>query len=213
MPAAGLCLTGVIRLSRGACDIMGGGRHGLAPPLCWCGILPMCEWIFADSSWSSLGCKWIFADSSWSLWINCSCLKWILAGSSTSLWINNYLSLCGWIKLPALTYLQKFQTILVSMGVRWVLFHWTGFSVTVPVGSCLLGWFPLTDLLYGYLPALAWTAQAPCQPLSSHAHLLAMSLTTIIIHKLKFSFTLLIIFSWDWTSYIFNSPFHLLPYY
>ena len=50
MPVAGLYLTGVNGLPRSACDMMGGGRQGLAPPLRWPGILPVCEQIFADSS-------------------------------------------------------------------------------------------------------------------------------------------------------------------
>ena len=75
---------------------------------------------------------------------NSWCFKWSFADSSWLLQIN--LPECQRIKLPALPSLLKFQTFLVSMGVRWVFFHWSGFSVTVPVGSCLQGWFQLTGL-------------------------------------------------------------------
>ena len=33
-----------------ACDMMRGGHKGLVPPHCWCGTLPVCKRIFADSS-------------------------------------------------------------------------------------------------------------------------------------------------------------------
>ena len=38
------------------------------------------------------------------------------------------------------------------------------FSVTVPVGSCMQGWFPLAGLLW-IPPCYAWGIQAPVQPL------------------------------------------------
>ena len=76
--------------------------------------------------------------------ITTTSLLQIFVVSSWLLGIN--LPVCEQIKLQALLSRQKFQTFLVSMGVRWVFFHWSGFSVAEPVGSCLKGWFPLKRL-------------------------------------------------------------------
>jgi len=76
--------------------------------------------------------------------ITSTSLLQIFVVSSWLLQIN--LTVWERIKLPALLSRQKFQTFLVSTGVRWVFFHWSGFSVAEPVGSCLKGWFPLERL-------------------------------------------------------------------
>lgn len=92
-------------------------------------LLCFCEsiWIQADCSRSISMCfLWIFADLSW-------LLQFSLLG-------------CKQIKLPALPSLQKFQTFLQSMGVRWVIFPWSSFRVTVPFCSYLQEWFPLVGL-------------------------------------------------------------------
>ena len=47
---------------------------------------------------------------------------------------------------PPLAPLQMFQTFLVSMGDQMSISPLIWFSVTVPVGSCLQGWFPFTGL-------------------------------------------------------------------
>jgi len=65
-------------------------------------------------------------------------------------------------KLPVLPSLYKFQAFLVSMGVWWVFIHWSGFSVTVSVGSCLQWWFLLTG--FPWIPPFFGLrgAKAPC---------------------------------------------------
>ena len=52
---------------------------------------------------------------------------------------------------------------LVSMG-SWQYFPMNSFNVTVPVGGCMQGWFPLTRLSW-IPPCYAWGVQAPVQPL------------------------------------------------
>ena len=125
---AGLCLTGVSRITPEAymtwCRVVARARclpfTGMV--LCLFSsssqqiILPVFEWIFADSS-----------------------------------------SQCS---LP----FRSFKPFLVSMGFRWVFFHWSGFSVTVAVGSCLQGWFLLMGLPW-IPPCLGLNCSAPHQPL------------------------------------------------
>ena len=57
------------------------------------------------------------------------------------------------LESPPHPLLQMLQTFVVSMGGQVSIFPLIWLSVTVPVGSCLQGWFPLTGC-HGYLPAL-----------------------------------------------------------
>ena len=104
----------------------------------------------------------------WSQGLKVPSLRWrgtflvfelISADQFACVWAN----LCGF-KLPALPSIQKFQTFLLSMGSGKY------FSTDlVSVWRCQLAaayrggsrsWG-----CHGYLTALAWRAQAPCQPL------------------------------------------------
>jgi len=64
---------------------------------------------------------------------------------------------------PPLRPLQMFQTFVLSMGGQVSIFPLIWFSETVPLGSCLQGWFPLTEL--PWIPPYPKNAQAPCQHL------------------------------------------------
>ena len=51
-----------------------------------------------------------------------------------------------WLESPPLLPLQMFQTFVVSMGGQVSIFPLIWFSETVPLGSSLQRWFPLTEL-------------------------------------------------------------------
>ena len=61
--------------------------------------------------------------------------------------------------------------------------HLSSFSLTVPVGGCLQGCFPLTGLLWNLLAVPGICAGPPptLDGTSSQAHQLAMSLIIIVI--------------------------------
>ena len=134
---------------------MRGGHKGLAPPLRWRGSLLACLrivrlcwslritrrgsfkplqisccscceslWILADRSGSFSICFSEFSDSCWSSQIN--------------------LQRCGGLSPHAPS--PSVSNLVVSMGGQVSIFPPIWFSVTVPVGSCLQGWFPLTGL-------------------------------------------------------------------
>ena len=140
---------------KATCDMMQGGHEGLTLPfagvaLCQC--VSESLQIEADccrpNSWRFKGSLQI--SSNWSLRINLllhvsskslqiqavHCRSIIITSTSllqifmVSSWLLRInLPVCERMKLPALLSRQKFQTFLVSMGVRWVFFHWSGFSV------------------------------------------------------------------------------------
>ena len=136
---------------------MRGGRKGLAPPLRWRGSLLAClriAWLCWSLQITSHG---LYEPLSISC---CSCCEslWILAdhtgsfsfcfSKSLRIHADRHRSFCR----GATTW--DVSNIVVSMGVQVSIFPLIWFSVTVPVGSCLQEWFPLTGL--PWIPPCLW---------------------------------------------------------
>ena len=136
---------------------MRGGRKGLAPSLCWCGSLLAClriAWLCWSLRITSHG---LYEPLSISCCSCCESLR-ILADhtGSFSFCFNESLpihadlhrSFCrgaaAWVPTPPSP--SDVSNIVVSMGGQVSIFPLIWFSVTVPVGSCLQGWLPLTGL-------------------------------------------------------------------
>ena len=143
---------------------MRGGRKGLPPPLAWCGSLLAClqiAWLCWSLQIISCGlyeplpirattdcCKSlrILADCSRSrsfcfresLRIHADLHRSIYRGATT------------WVPTPPSP--SDVSNLVVSIGGQVSIFPLIWFSVTMPVGSCLQGWFLLSGC-HGYLPA------------------------------------------------------------
>ena len=133
------------------------GRYGLAPPVRWSGSMLECLRIAWLCWWLQITSRALYKP----LLISCcSCCKSlrILAdrtGSfsfcfSESLRIHADLhrSICRgaatWVPTPPSP--SDVSNLVVSMGGQVNIFPLIWFSVTVPVGGCLQGWFLLTGL-------------------------------------------------------------------
>ena len=112
-----------------------------------------------QSAVSSSGIRNLWGDCRSLLLILCLTLYLMLAFLSWSLW-TCCLSESLWILAPSPS--LPFCA-LVSMG-SGEYFPLNSFSVMVPVGGCMQGWFPLMGLPW-IPPCYAWDVQAPFQPL------------------------------------------------
>ena len=129
---------------------MQGDRKGLAPPLCWSGSLLACLrilWLCWSLRITSRGLNEPLEISC------CSCCKSlrILAdhlalfcfSKSLQIHADLYRSICRgaatWVPTPPSR--SDVSNFVVNMGHPVSIFPLIWFSVTVPVGSCLQGWF------------------------------------------------------------------------
>ena len=137
--------------------MMRGGRKGLAPPLRWRGSLLACLRI-AWLCWSlKITSRGLYEPSSIRCCSCCESLQ-ILADrtGSFSLCVSESLrahadlhrSFCRGVTtwVPTLSSLSDVSNLVVSMEGQVSIFSLIWFSVTVPVGSCLQGSFPLLGL-------------------------------------------------------------------